>query len=375
MKALLVLEDGFNLEGHSVTGPCESNGEVIFNTSMSGYQEILTDPSYAGQMVCMSYPLIGNCGVNEEDMESSRPHLSALLVKECCKEPSNWRARESLPNFLIRHGIPAIEGLDTRALTRHIRTNGAMRGVISTGGHSVTALQAHAQAMPAMTGQNLVSKVAPAGYYRWEGQAVPVTLEKDGSHTWTGEGPRLVLYDLGVKWSMLRLLAKQGFDILAVPPSFTPAQVEAAGGQAVFFSNGPGDPAILTELIGFAERLAARYPAAGICLGHQILGKALGGCIEKLKFGHHGCNHPVRDLATGHVEISSQNHGFSVDISTAPGLKASHVNLNDGTLEGFCHTSKPVMAVKYHPEAEPGPHESRYFFGRFRQAVREATGV
>ena len=375
MKALLVLEDGFNLKGQSLAGQCESGGELVFNTSMVGYQEILTDPSHAGQMLCMSYPLIGNYGINEEDMESSKPHLSALLVKECCKTPSSWRARESLPDFLIRHGVPVVEGLDTRALTRHIRAKGAMRGVISTGGEDVEILQARAQAIPAMTGQKLVHRVAPAGSYRWEGKPVSVTLEKDGSYAWPGRGPRLVLYDLGITWSMLRLLSGQGFDILAVPPSFTPAQIEATGGQAVFFSSGPGDPAALTELVGFAEKLTARYPAAGICLGCQILGQAFGGGIEKLAFGHHGCNYPVKDLATGHVEISLQNHGFSVDISTASGLEASHVNLNDGTLEGFSHTTKAVMAVQYYPEAEPGPHRNRHFFGRFRQAVREATGL
>ena len=375
MKALLVLEDGFNLEGQSIAGPCEAGGELIFSTSMSGYQEILTDPAHAGRMVCMSYPLIGNYGINEEDMESSGLHLSALLVKECCKEPANWRATESLPDFLIRHGIPAVEGLDTRALTRHIRINGAMRGVISTSVVDVEALRARALALPAMTGQNLVNTVAPAGSYRWEGKPVPVTLEKDGSYAWPGKGPRLVVYDLGATWTMLRLLSEQGFDILAVPPSFTPAQFEAAGGQAVFFTNGPGDPAVLTELVACAEKLTMRYPAAGICLGCQILGKALGGDVEKMRFGHHGSNHPVKDLATGHVEISSQNHGFSVDISTAPGLEASHVNLNDGTLEGFTHTSRPVMAVQYYPKAEAGRHENRCFFKRFRQTVQADTGI
>jgi len=375
MNALLVLEDGFSLEGRSVTGPCESGGELVFNTSMCGYQEILTDPVYAGQMVCMSYPLIGNYGISDEDMESSRPHLSALLVKECCKEPSSWRARESLPDFLIRYGIPVVEGLDTRALTRHICINGAMRGVISTGVCDVEVLRTRAQALPVMTGQNLVCKVAPVGTYRWEGKPVAVTLEKDGGYAWPGNGPRLMIYDLGITWSILRLLSGQGFDILVVPPSFTPAQVEAAGGQAVFFSNGPGDPAVLTELGRFAEKLAARYPAAGICLGCQVLGKALGGGIEKLTFGHHGCNHPVQDLATGHVEFFSQSHGFSVNISTAPELEASHINLNDGTLEGFIHTSKPVMGVQHYPAAESGPHDSRYFFRRFREVVRDGTGI
>ena len=375
MKALLVLEDGFSLEGRSVTGPCESGGELVFNTSMGSYQEIVTDPAYAGQMVCMSYPLIGNYGINEEDMESSEPRLSALLVKECCKEPSNWRAQESLPDFLLRHGVPFVEGLDTRALTRHIRINGAMRGVISTDGSDVDVLRTRAQALPAMTGRLLVNGVAPAGPYRWEDKVVPVTLEKDGSYAWPGRGPRLVVYDLGTTWSVLRLLSGQGFDILAVPPSFAPAQVEAAGGQAVFFSNGPGDPAALTELAGFAEKLMTRYPAAGIGLGCQVIGKALGGGIEKLQWGHHGCNHPVQDLATGHVEVFSQNHGFSVDISTASGLEISHVNLNDGTLEGFVHTSMPVMGVQHYPAAEPGPHKNRHFFRRFRETMRDATGA
>ena len=375
MKALLVLEDGFSLEGRSVTGPCETGGEIIFTTSMGGYQELLTDPAHAGQMVCMSYPLIGNYGINEEDMESPGPRLSALLVKECCKAPSNWRSRESLPDFLVRRGVPAVEDLDTRALTRHIRINGAMRGVISTNGRSVDALRERARALPAMKGQNLVSRVAPAQPYRWEGKPVPVVLEKDGAYAWPGSGPRLVLYDLGATWSMLDLLSGQGFDILAVPPAFAPARVEAAGGQAVFFSHGPGDPSALTELVGFAAELAARCPAAGIGLGCQILGKAFGGGIEKLRFGHYGCNHPVQELATGHVEIAAQNHGFSVDISAASGLEASHVNLNDGTLEGFVHVTKPVMAVQFHPAAEPGRRADRYFFRRFRHMVREAAEI
>jgi len=375
MKALLVLEDGFSLQGRSVTGPCETGGEVIFNTGMGGYQELLTDPTYAGQMVCMSYPLIGNYGINEEDMESAGLYLSALLVKECCMEPSNWRAKESLSDFLIRRGVPAIADLDTRALTRHIRLHGAMRGVISTGSCDLASLQARAKTLPVMAGQDLVSKVAPGDAYSWEGNVVPAKLEKDGSYAWPGKGPHLVVYDLGITWSMLRLLAKQGFDILAVPPSFTPKQVEASGAHAVFFSNGPGDPGSLTELVAHAAKLAAHYPTAGVCLGCLILGKAHGGSIVKLKAGHHGCNHPVKDLATGHVEIAAQNHGFSLDLSTASGLEASHVNLHDGTLEGFVHKAKPVMAVQYRPAAKPGPHAHRYFFRRFREAVRESAGI
>jgi carbamoyl-phosphate synthase small subunit len=220
-----------------------------------------------------------------------------------------------------------------------------------------------------------VSGVAPAAAYRWEDKAVPVTLEQDGSYAWPGKGPRLMIYDLGITWSVLRLLSEQGFDMLAVPPGFAPAQVEASGAQAVFFSSGPGDPAALAELAGFAATLAARYPTAGISLGCQILGKAFGGGVEKLKVGHHGYNHPVQELADGHVEVFRQNHGFSVDISTAPGLEPSHVNLNDGTLEGFIHTGKPVMCVQHYPAAEPGPYAHRSFFKRFREAVRDATGM
>lgn len=380
MKALLVLEDGFALEGVSVNGPCEAGGEVIFNTGMGGYQELLTDPSYAGQMVCMTYPLIGNYGITEEDMESSGVHLSALLVKECCREPSNRLSRESLPDFSARCGTPIVESLDTRALTRHIRIHGAMRGVLSTGEKDAGKLRARALALPPMTGRNLTLRTAPAAPYRWDGEkAVPVALAPDGGHAWPdaaqGKGPRLVIYDFGVKWSILRLLAGQGFDLLAVPPSFTAAQVEASGAQAVLLSNGPGDPAALVETAERIRALPARCPVAGIGLGHQILGSALGGKISKLAFGHHGCNHPVKDLVTGHVEISSQNHGFFVDIESAPDLEATHVNLNDGTLEGFAHKTRPILAVQHYPEARPGPHESRWFFERLRKLVREAAGI
>ena len=338
MKALLALEDGFVLEGRSFTGPCEGGGEVIFNTGMTGYQEILTDPSYYGQMVCMTWPLIGNYGISAEDMESGKVHAAALIVKECCKTPSNWRSVCSLPDFLQQHGVPGIEGIDTRALTRHLRMHGAMRGMVST---SITD---------------------------------PAELNADGSYNWPGEGPRLVAYDFGIKWNILRLLPEQGFDVLVVPPSFTAEQVKASGAQAVFLSNGPGDPATLTDEIVTIKKLVESYPVAGICLGHQLLGHALGGTTHKLKFGHHGCNHPVKDLSTGHVEISSQNHGFCVDIDNVSDVVVTHVNLNDGTLEGFAHKTKPILAVQHHPEACPGPIDSQYFFARFRGMVRDAVG-
>lgn len=372
MKALLVLEDGFILEGRSFTGEFESGGEVIFNTGMTGYQEILTDPSYSGQMVCLTYPLIGNYGISRADMESGKIHAAALIVRECCKEPSNWQSAWSLPDFLRAHNVPGIEGIDTRSLTRHLRVNGAMRGIISTHCDDLERLHEKVRAIPSMEGQNLVSQVAAQTIRIWNGSCtVPVALAADGSFSWSGTGSRLVVYDYGIKWNILRLLAARGFDMLLVPPSFTAEQVKASGAQAVFLSNGPGDPASLHAEVAEIKKLVQQLPVAGICLGHQLLGLALGGKTFKLKFGHHGCNHPVKDLATGHIEISSQNHGFCVDIDDVADLVVTHVNLNDKTLEGFAHTRLPVIAVQHHPEAAPGPTDSRSFLYRFRELVRE----
>ncbi len=378
MKAFLALEDGFMLEGRSVTGACDAGGEVIFNTGMTGYQEILTDPSYAGQMVCMTWPEIGNYGIAPEDMESDRVHASALLMRECCQTPSNWRSAKNLPNFLADYGIPGIEGLDTRALTLHLREYGAMRGVISTNSSDPRELAERAKALPEMAGQNLVAKVAPSSPWRM-GKAGPRPAAPDatGAFDWTCDkpgAPRVLVYDFGIKWNIVRMLTAHGFSLVMVPPSFTPAETEASGADAIFLSNGPGDPAVLSAEIATVRELAKKWPIAGICLGHQLLGHALGGSTYKLKFGHHGCNHPVKDLETGIVEITSQNHGFCVDIGDVPGVRTTHVNLNDGTLEGFAHTSLPIIAVQHHPEACPGPSDSRTFFARFRRLVREATG-
>lgn len=376
MKAILALEDGTWFPGQSFTGPGEAGGEVIFNTGMSGYQEILTDPSYYGQMVCMTYPLIGNYGVNLEDVESSRIHCPALIVKECCKQPSNWRAKESLPEYLMRHGVMGLEGIDTRALTRHLRIHGAMRGVISTADLTPEELAAKAKALPSMEGANLVDFVAPKAPYYWTGTE-PKPAKMDGDlPLWpedAGDKLRVVVYDYGIKWNILRLLTDQGFDLLVVPPSFTAMQVAASGAEAVFLSNGPGDPATLTDSIAIIKELCELYPVGGICLGHQLLGIALGGKSFKLKFGHHGINHPVRDDITRKIEISSQNHGFCVDISNLPFLELTHLNLNDQTLEGFRHRTKPIFSVQHHPEAGPGPHDSQYFFARFRRMLE--TGL
>ncbi len=374
MKALLVLEDGFCLEGKSFTGEFETGGEVIFNTGMTGYQEVLTDPSYYGQMVCMTYPLIGNYGINPQDMESPRIHLRALLVKECCKQPSNWRATKSLPAFLKQWGVPGLEGIDTRALTRHLRINGAMRGIISTRDLDPISLQAKARALPSMEGQNLVPYVCARKSYVLNGDHTEeVSFNSRGAYAWKDTGIPLLVYDFGVKWNILRLLAQAGFEVVAVPPSFTVEQAKASGARAIFLSNGPGDPATLQGEIEIIRGLVQEFPVTGICLGHQLLGHALGGTTAKLKFGHHGCNHPVKDLTTGHIEISSQNHGFHVVLDGVEDVKVTHINLNDQTLEGMRHKTLPVMSVQYHPEAAAGPHDGRYLFDRFFQMASAAT--
>lgn len=369
MQAILALEDGTFFECSSFTGPGETQGEVIFNTGMTGYQEILTDPSYRGQIVCMTYPLIGNYGVNLDDVESDRIQAAALICKECCTRPSNWRSTQSLPDYLKEHGVMGIHDLDTRALTKHIRIHGAMRAVIATGVNDPEELVARAKKIPCMEGQNLVEVVAPQTPYQWINDR-PAPLDSPAAQTtWAQTGPRVIVYDFGIKWNILRLLAAQGLDMIVVPPTFTPQEVDELAPDGIFLSNGPGDPAVLGQTIATVADLASRYPIAGICLGHQILGLALGGTSYKLKFGHHGCNHPVKDLTTGKIEISSQNHGFCVDIQGLDFLETTHVNLNDQTLEGFRHKDKPIMAVQYHPESAPGPHDSRYFFARFKDLI------
>ena len=376
MKALLVLEDGFSLEGKSFTGDFETGGEVIFTTGMAGYQEVITDPSYYGQMICMTYPLIGNYGTCREDMESAGVHCAALLVKECCKKPSNWRSTMSLPEFMKRHEKPGVEGLDTRALTRHLRINGAMRGIISTREADPAVLQERARALPAMKGRNLVSFVAPEKPYAWYDNAVQeAPVAADGSYVWRGTGLPLLVYDFGIKWNILRRLCEAGFEPLVVPPSFSAAMAKASGAEGVFLSNGPGDPATLTKEIALVRELIHMLPVTGICLGHQLIGHALGARTEKLKFGHHGCNHPVKDLTTGRIEISSQNHGFHVVLDGVEDVEATHVNLNDQTLEGLRHKTLPVMSLQYHPEAAAGPHDGEYLFNRFRKIIGESAGA
>ncbi len=369
MRALLALEDGTYFEGVSFTGEGESGGEVIFNTGMTGYQEVLTDPSYKHQLVCMTYPLIGNYGINFDDIESDRVQVAGFIVKECCKEPSNWRSKMSLPEYLKKYNVMGIEGIDTRALTRHLRINGAMRGVISTKEFDPKKLIQRAREVTPMQGLNLVDDVSTKDLYKWDGSPKKVALD-NGKYKWETDGLRLVVYDLGVKYNILRLLQKEGFEVLVVPASFSASQIKKLEPHAIFLSNGPGDPAAVSHVIEEVSKLISDYPIGGICLGHQILGLVLGGKTFKLKFGHHGLNHPVKKIDGNYVEITSQNHGFCVDVSGIDYLKQTHINLNDRTLEGFVHRKLPIMAVQYHPEAAPGPHDSRYFFKDFAQMVK-----
>ncbi len=369
VPAILALEDGTYFYGTSFTGEGESGGEVIFNTGMTGYQEILTDPSYKHQLVTMTYPHIGNYGINPEDIESNKIHLAGFIVKECCKEPSNWRSTLSLPEYLKEYGVMGIEGIDTRALTKHIRLQGAMRGYISTKEEDPKKVVEMARSIPQMEGLNLVDEVTTSTPYLWKDGPQQVKLE-NGKYRWKEMGMRLVVYDFGVKWNILRILQKEGFEILVVPSFFSASQVKALSPDAIFLSNGPGDPAALHSILHEISLLIEDFPTGGICLGHQILGLVLGGSSYKLKFGHHGVNHPVKRIDQAHVEITSQNHGFCVDISKVDYLKQTHINLNDQTLEGFVHKKLPIMAVQYHPEAAPGPHDSRYFFKDFAEMVK-----
>ncbi len=367
MKALIALEDGTTFEGTAFAGAGETAGEIVFNTGMSGYQEVLTDPSYKGQIITMTYPLIGNYGVNDEDMESAGIHASAFLIKEYCATPSNFRATDNLGAFLDRHGILGIEGIDTRALTRHIRLAGAMKGVVSTEDLDPESLTAKAKASPGLVGRDLVSTVTCQAPYAWTANG---PQPADG-FAGTGPGPRILVYDFGLKYNQLRLLAERGCDLLVVPAHTDAAAALAFGPDGVFLSNGPGDPAAVPEVIATIRELLGQRPMFGICLGHQLLGLALGGKTYKLKFGHRGANQPVKDLTTGKVEITSQNHGFCVDADSLPAdeVEVTHVNLNDGSVEGLRHRRLAAFSVQYHPENAPGPHDSIYLFDRFLETV------
>lgn len=370
MKAKLALENGVVFTGESFGSPGEIAGEVVFNTSLSGYQEVFTDPSYAGQIVTMTYPLIGNYGVNPADVESERPQVAGVIVHEYFDFHSNFRATESLGNWLKKFGIIAIQGIDTRMLTRMLRTQGAMRGVLSTTDLDDASLLVKVAASPRMAGMDLATRVSCGEPYTWTGVDETAfslkALAPEGERRY-----RVIAYDYGIKRNILRRLAAYGCEVTVVPASYPAADVLAASPDGVFLSNGPGDPAAVGVAIRNVQHLIGKTPIFGICLGHQILALALGGKTFKLKFGHRGGNHPVKNLQTGRIEITSQNHGFAVDPDSLDGslIEITHLNLNDQTNEGFRHRELPIFSVQYHPEASPGPHDSDYLFRDFIRSM------
>ena len=368
MKALIALEDGTTFSGESFTGAGETSGEIVFNTGMSGYQEVLTDPSYTGQIVTMTYPLIGNYGVNDEDDESAKIQVEGFIVKEYNEIPSNFRATGNLADYLQKQNILGIQGVDTRALTRHIRLAGALRGIMSTEDLDPDSLVAKAKASPGLVGRDLVKEVTCKEPYGWTEQG-PVS----GSNFSTTPAARfkVVCFDLGLKYNQLRLLAERDCAVQVVPATTSAAEVMAMEPDGIFLSNGPGDPAGVEGIIDTVRDLLPQRPVFGICLGHQILGLAYGGTTYKLKFGHRGANQPVKDLQTGKVEVTSQNHGFCVDLDSlaADEVELTHVNLNDNSLEGMAHKKFQAFSVQHHPENAPGPHDSIYLFDRFIEAM------
>ncbi len=382
MTAILVLEDGSVFHGQAFGAAATVPGEVCFNTSMTGYQEILTDPSYKGQIVTMTYPLIGNYGVNSQDVESWAPHVAGFVVRELSPVVSNWRADHTLHEYLEKHGIPGIQGIDTRALTKKLRVRGAMTGCLSTAGEGAEEALAKAKAWGGMTGRDYVTEVTHQEPFVWDPKD-EASAAFDITQTNSPADPRLVrkplpaadvpivAYDFGMKYNILRRLRQKGFKVQVVPAHTSAAEVLKYKPAGVFLSNGPGDPAALGGIVREVKTLVdSGIPIFGICLGHQILGQALGGKTFKLKFGHRGGNQPVKDFETGRVEITSQNHGFAVDATSLPSdVAVNRINLNDQTVEGLRHKSKPIFCVQYHPEASPGPHDSTPLFDEFRELV------
>lgn len=372
MKAIIALEDGTIFEGQSFTGPGEAVGEIVFNTSMSGYQEVLTDPSYTGQVVTMTYPLIGNYGINPEDMESAAIHPMAFLVKEYNRIPSNYRSTQTLADFLKEYGVLGVEGFDTRALVKHIRTSGAMRGIVSTEDLDSSSLIERAKNWSGLEGQDMVKRVTCKKPYGWSNNMIVPGTNFSTTQQDISDPLKVVAFDFGVKFNQLRILTEKGCEVQVVPATTDAETVLAMEPDGIFLSNGPGDPAGVEGVVDTIRALLGKKPIFGICLGHQMLGLAYGLSTYKLKFGHRGGNQPVKDLTTGHVEITSQNHGFCVDPeSIDPNeVEVTHINLNDNSLEGMRHKTHQAFSVQYHPEHAPGPHDAMYLFDRFIKMMR-----
>ena len=370
--AILALEDGTVFEGRSFGASAERSGEVVFNTALTGYQEIFTDPSYSGQIVVLTNPQIGNYGTSISDNESAQPYIEGLVVREFSGVTSNWRSDEGARPFLEKHGIPVISELDTRALVRHLRSRGTMRAVLSSIESSASVLVERARAIPSMAGLDLASRVSCAVPYQWN-QTVEPCSPSEVIPASRGEQHHVVAYDYGIKHNILRRLVYSGCRVTVVPAMTSAEDVLALKPDGVFLSNGPGDPQPLTSQIDNIRKLIGKTPVFGICLGHQLLGLALGATTYKLKYGHHGANHPVLNHATGRVEITSQNHGFTVDPDSLnqSDTEITHINLNDQTLEGFRHRREPAFCVQYHPEAAPGPHDSHYLFSDFTKMMAD----
>jgi carbamoyl-phosphate synthase small subunit len=377
MQAILALEDGRIFRGKGYGAPVESAGEVVFNTSLTGYQEIFTDPSYAGQIVVLTNPHIGNYGTTPSDAESARPFIEGLVTREFSAMSSNWRSTEVADEYLERSGIPVIAEVDTRAVVRHLRTHGVMRGVIASGQNlDADALVAKARAIRKMEGTDLASVVTTKAPYSWDASE-PRNQTGDGLLPGTdaatdGEPLHVVAYDFGIKQNILRMLTRENCRVTVVPAKTSAEEALALNPDGVFFSNGPGDPEPLDYAIETVQKLQGKKPIFGICLGHQIFGLALGGKTYKLKFGHHGGNHPIMNHQTGKVEITAQNHNFNVDPESLPAdVERTHTNLNDHTLAGLRHKTDPMFSVQYHPEASPGPHDSHYLFRDFRKMMED----
>ncbi len=383
MRAILALEDGRCFEGVSFGATGTRVGEVCFNTSMTGYQEVLTDPSYRGQIVAMTYPLIGNYGTNAADAESDSPHVSGFVVEELTEVPSNWRSEMSLGQYLQKWDIPGVQGIDTRALTRHLREKGAMKACLTTEDISGPAATARALEGEGVIGMDYVREVTTPQSYEWDptgelSQFWSIAKEKETSAQADSLPPirfRIAAFDYGMKRNILRLLRQKGFGVTVVPAATTAEEILRLNPDGVFLSNGPGDPSALPYAHETVRGLMGKKPIFGICLGHQVLGFAFGGSTFKLKFGHRGGNQPVKDLRDGKVAITAQNHGFAVDPASLPKeIEVTHINLNDGTVEGMRHKELPVFSVQYHPEAAPGPHDASYFFSQFADLIEKDRG-